>query len=369
MLLVFIIILATTAVSDNPDRVVINLVHLVFGALAAWLYFTHEARKANPVRSAALIVFYSLMFVQVASIVWFIAHPDGTINSIIDGQRQGGISGNPNIFGGVCIAACWSTLTLIFTQTERKITNVFWIVPIAVVSFNLWTTGSASSQGIAVIMALLFVTNSVFFSLNRTTQLAVVFLSVGAFFGAIFWFVFQQNILTVAESATGSVGKDITFTGRIDLWLVALEAIAERPWLGWSFDNHETVKGNPLYFQRYNHYHNGFLDTLIVGGFILGIAVLYSFFKFGSRAISISAFGTNFSPLVLGVLAACLQNLTEYSMFRSNSTVWTLYFVCFISVAVVYFDEMEPSTGRRYLRKAKGRAKGSSRGSGRRYAW
>jgi exopolysaccharide production protein ExoQ len=40
------------------------------------------------------------------------------------------------------------------------------------------------------------------------------------------------NIDAVADAILAATGKDITLTGRTDLWRVGLEQIAERPWLG-----------------------------------------------------------------------------------------------------------------------------------------
>jgi exopolysaccharide production protein ExoQ len=40
------------------------------------------------------------------------------------------------------------------------------------------------------------------------------------------------HIDAVADAILGATGKDITLTGRTDLWRIGLEQIAERPWLG-----------------------------------------------------------------------------------------------------------------------------------------
>ena len=369
LLCLFSVLLLTTLVSDNPQRVVTNLMHLVFGVVAIWIYFQNTYRRRNAVRSAALIMFYSLVFVQLMSVVWFFAHPDGSIYKVLSGQRQGGLAGNPNTFGGVCVASTWAILTLIFLQEKHKITSVCWLIPIAIVGFNAWTTGSATTLVDIVVVILLFILVGTYGKLSRKTQSILIVVIVMVVFGVLFWFVVQQNLLKLAESATGSMGKDLTFTGRLDLWMLALEAIAERPILGWSYDNHATVLDNPAYAQQYNHFHNGFLDTLIVGGGLFGIAVLVNFYAFASRIRRISAKGVYVFPLVIGVAAACMHNLTEYSMFRNNTVVWMMYLVCFVSLAMQFTGGVK-SRNRVHASSQRANKHDSSRRSrSKRYRW
>lgn len=375
LLVIFVILLLTTQVSDNPDRVLTNTMHLVFGVIAAWLYFAHETRQRTPVRHAALIVFTSVILIQLGSFLWFIAHPDGTVYAIFDGLRTGGLAGNPNTFGGICIVSAWAVLSLIYTQKSYGRASVLWLIPIVIVIFNVWSTGSASSELIVAILFLGYIFGGSFNVLDKKKQAILLLVLAASFFGLIFWLVVQQNILSIAESATDSVGKDLTFTGRIDLWAIALDAIAERPLLGWSYDNHDTVLGNPLYSQKYNHFHNGFLDTIIVGGVLLAAAVLANFYVFASRTRRLSGLGYSVFPLLMGAMAACLHNMTEYSMFRNNTLVWMVYIVCFVVACLVLTSReiklgqsVSRSTRSRKVRR-RSRSKGSSSKGSRSYSW
>lgn len=372
LLVIFFVLLLTTSVSDNPDRVVTNLMHLVFGVLAIWLYYTGETRRQRPVRSAASIVLYSLIFVQLMSVVWFFAHPDGTVDAILSGRRQGGLAGNPNTFGAVCVVFAWAVLTLIFAQRKHSIKSLLWLLPIAIVGFNTWSTGSATTMTDVVVVILLFILHRIYITLDRKKQAFLIMFVAIAFFCFLFWLVTQQNLFQLATEATGSVGKDLTFTGRIDLWALALEAIAERPILGWSYDNHLTVKDNPLYSLRYNHFHNGFLDVLVVGGALLGVAVLSNFYVFVSRLRKLARSGRYVFPLFVGMIAACMHNLTEYSMYRNNTLMWMMFLVCFVSVAVQHIVPNKPKVRRGPSKKNQSssrRSRRSGSSSTKRYRW
>ena len=62
---------------------------------------------------------------------------------------------------------------------------------------------------------------------------------------------------------TESLGKDASLTGRTELWAIAREAIAVHPIVGWGYDSHISVFDSGTFAVPFNHYHNGFMDTII----------------------------------------------------------------------------------------------------------
>ena len=78
-----------------------------------------------------------------------------------------------------------------------------------------------------------------------------------------------------------STGKDVTLTGRTDLWAVAFQEIAERPVLGTGFQAF-WVQGNPLAEELWAmfgidsrsgfHFHNTLLSNAVEIG-IVGVAL------------------------------------------------------------------------------------------------
>jgi exopolysaccharide production protein ExoQ len=74
-----------------------------------------------------------------------------------------------------------------------------------------------------------------------------------------------------------ATGKDLTLTGRTDLWQVALDEIAARPWLGAGYQA-VWVAGNPLAETLWRefliesrtgfHFHNAYLSNAVEIGVI-----------------------------------------------------------------------------------------------------
>ncbi len=95
-------------------------------------------------------------------------------------------------------------------------------------------------------------------------------------------------VLVIAASFDGfsamlldATGKDVSLTGRTDLWQVALDEIAQRPWLGSGFQA-VWVPGNPLAEMLWDdfgvesrtgfHFHNAYLSNAVEIG-IIGAAL------------------------------------------------------------------------------------------------
>ena len=130
--------------------------------------------------------------------------------------------------------------------------------------------------------------------------------------------------------STESAGKDTTLTGRTDLWQIAVEAIKNRPWFGWGFDSHISVKTNFEFDIKNNHYHNGFLDTTIAGGLSLLFIAMYNLAKFTrywSRAFSVNS---QVYPLLVPFVILIINNISEYSLMRPNSQLWLVYTTTFV---------------------------------------
>jgi O-antigen ligase len=146
-------------------------------------------------------------------------------------------------------------------------------------------------------------------------------------------------LVSNAEAILGTLGKDLTLTGRTDLWLVALEKIWERPWLGygyygfWQGMNGESADIWIALKWEVPHAHNGFLDVAIDLGFLGLLIFLIPFLAAWLRAIMwVRHIKTSEGLLPLGYLTfMVLSNLTESSIIRPN-TFWILYVVITLSM-------------------------------------
>jgi exopolysaccharide production protein ExoQ len=80
------------------------------------------------------------------------------------------------------------------------------------------------------------------------------------------------------EAVLGNFGRDLTLTGRTEIWEAALEKAWERPWLGYGYGAFWQDGGESSYVQRVvgwidlSHSHNGFLDLWLDLG-LLGLFI------------------------------------------------------------------------------------------------
>lgn len=146
--------------------------------------------------------------------------------------------------------------------------------------------------------------------------------------GASLWLV--DNLESIVVDV---LGKDLTLTGRTDLWMSVLEMIKQRPWLGYGYQAFwDGLNGPSAVVWRAEAWkvpdaHNGFLDLLLQLG-IVGMAVfLVGYFAnaMGSIARLRSMTGSEFIWPVPFLIFMILSNLPETSLMRANDIFWVLY--------------------------------------------
>ncbi|GAB4470253.1 MAG: polysaccharide biosynthesis protein HfsI [Elainellaceae cyanobacterium] len=146
--------------------------------------------------------------------------------------------------------------------------------------------------------------------------------------GASLWLL--DNLESIVVDV---LGKDLTLTGRTDLWITVLEMIEQRPWLGYGYQAFwDGLDGPSAVVWRAEAWqvpdaHNGFLDLLLQLG-IVGMAVfLIGYFAnaIGSIVRLRSLTGSEFIWPVPFLIFMILSNLPETSLMRANDIFWVLY--------------------------------------------
>jgi len=135
------------------------------------------------------------------------------------------------------------------------------------------------------------------------------------------------------ETILESLGRDVTLTGRVPLWLTLIPFIQERPWTGYGLGGFWLGwKGPSAYVWSqvgWNppHGHNGYLDLWLdlgLVGFLLGLWILLSLLLQGVRQYLREGFsGMTLFLAGLGVFLA-VYNLTESNFLRANNFYWLL---------------------------------------------
>jgi exopolysaccharide production protein ExoQ len=143
------------------------------------------------------------------------------------------------------------------------------------------------------------------------------------------------------ESILTFLGRDLTFTGRTELWVVLLEKARIRPWLGYGYGafwhGAAGVSGEVqrVFYGWYPiHAHNGFLDLVLELGIVGLLIFLVPLGIYGYRTY---AWGVvQRSPVCLWpvtyLLFFVLSNLAESALVRQNNIYWALYVAVILTV-------------------------------------
>jgi exopolysaccharide production protein ExoQ len=143
------------------------------------------------------------------------------------------------------------------------------------------------------------------------------------------------------ESVLSPIGRDPTFTGRTELWVVLLEKARARPWLGYGYGafwrgevgaSGEVKEALDAWYPI--HAHNGFLDLILELG-VVGLLVFllllgiygYRNYVWGmAHRSSLSLWPVTY------LLFFVFSNLAESALFRQNNIYWALYIATVFTV-------------------------------------
>lgn len=145
--------------------------------------------------------------------------------------------------------------------------------------------------------------------------------------------VFTLVVVPNAEILLESFGRDMTLTGRTELWATVIEMIREHPWLGYGYSGFWLGwDGESAYLWMVSNWnppnsHNGFLDAALDVGLVGLVMILIGFitrFIKAFRYIRTKQSWESFWPLLF-LIYMVAGNLTETSLLDHNSFFWILF--------------------------------------------
>ena len=226
---------------------------------------------------------------------------------------------------------------LLSTSSSRKYRWIAWagfILSIAMVVL------STSKTSLAILLTLI-VLLPFYKALRWRSSLAISFLIPMVFVGGSVAVLLASN----AEAILGAFGRDLTLTGRTDLWAAVINKISERPWLGYGYGGFwgslEGESADVLSIVQWAapHSHNGFLDLWLDLGLLGLLAFALSFLAVCWRSVlCVRLIKTSEGLLPLAYLTfLLLANLTESSLLRQSS-LWILFTVVTFSTHNINID-------------------------------
>lgn len=272
--------------------------------------------------------FSTIFYVYIVTSILLIAlYPAGAIDIYGDWR---GLAVHKNHFGQIVLVAIVLWSILINSDVKFKLINFLFLLLSIILLF-----GSKSSTSILTFMVL--------FSMVSLLYLVRTFNKIGM---GMFFLVF--TMLTICgmailiyfsapgliDSALKIFGKDLTFSGRIELWGDLLSEVKKHLVLGYGYGGFWRID-NPDLIALYDKYtwmplqgHNGYLDILNETGLVgisLLLCMIICYFK------NLLLYGkTHFSTWF--IIAALIINLQESILFNRGKLLSALFIFAYLSL-------------------------------------
>jgi exopolysaccharide production protein ExoQ len=330
------IALASAIWTVAPDitlrRSLLLLGTTLFGIYLAMRYSLREQLQ---------LLSWALSLVILLSIVFAIGLPSYGLMSIQEGGVHAGawrgIMSHKNLLGRLMVL---SSMVFLFVAISDSIANskYRWLPWIGYVLSLVLVVRSTSKTAIVVFVVLMII-----MPLYRTwrrnyNQLIPIAIALILVVGSA-TILFVDNLPFI----TSALGRDLTLTGRTEIWSAMLELIQERPLLGYGFNGFwkDWDSDVTAYLWRTLKWecpygHNGFMDLLAELG-ICGLAVfllsLITAYIKGVRWLRITKNVEGLWTLMyLSFLV--IYNISESTLLATNSIFWILYVSTIFSMAI-----------------------------------
>jgi O-antigen ligase len=318
ILLLTIIIFLSSSWSVNIDLTVARSI-AVLGTTLFGVYFATR----YSLKQQLYLLGWVFGLAIILSIFFVVALPQYGIMQGIHAGAWRGIYTHKNGFGAIMELSVITFLIFIISNRDK---NWFFYTGILVSTILLLLSRSSSPLIYLIVLMLAFIISQVFRWEYRSRLVALsLFTTLG--FVLVIWSVDQ------AEKIASIFGKDLTLTGRTELWGPVWEFIQKKPWLGygygavWSGWNSETGLIWRIVRWEAPNAHNGFLEIWlglgVLGLSVFAIHIAISFMK-ALTLINQTGGAVYFFPFLL-ILLTLINNVTESSLIDRNSIYWVLY--------------------------------------------
>lgn len=253
----------------------------------------------------------------------------GRSYTVSGGQQFTGVTGNKNMLGALCfvygVFFVWDLLAVRRGTVERgSSTLLVNIVILAMIAYLFRMADSATSLvcfilGTAILLILEL--SEIKQNIGRFgVYLAIVLLLFGAL----------EALFGLSEAVITALGRDMTFTGRVDIWSDAI-SMAKNPLVGSGYESFwlgdRAQRMWDVYSTRLNQAHNGYIEIYlnlgIVGLVLLSLMILTGYKNILLRIMSGDPLGSLRMALFL---TALLYNFSE-AAFKTG-LIWFVFFFC-----------------------------------------
>jgi len=275
------------------------------------------------------------------------------------GTRWLGITGHPNILGAVGMVGIWVALYGLFIEPSRW-SRFFSVLTIVLSLVAFYGSDSRSSMGSAVFLVSIFylVAGAQPVGLQSfLKRLIVVTALVGV--GLSIVYLLSPDAMYAYLLPSSRVGGGDALSSRPLIWAYGLEALVERP-TGWSYDLLQTYNEAHGGAALIAHFHNGYLDVAVKGGYIAEALLLVILARMAwaigrLRKIDYAMF----SLYVPFFIANLIYNVVEAGFDRESLT-WPMMIIVWASAeaALIQHDRSGITTPRKVRPSMRGEVHG-----------
>ena len=294
--------------------------HVYITSVLAFFIVCLILTEKNPRKTACIITKKYLVILLLFSILLYLFY-------IRDITTLGAnLAIHKNIFGQIM---AFSVIFFLWSLMDKG-KNKNWLYDGSFLMFSLFfliTNKSVNAYGVVAVAFVMFAF-LIFTKPFKKHIIAIIFLCVILSASLIsLYLVYNPNPLL--ETAVESTGRDMTFTGRTNIWSFAISK-ANQPVFGYGFLGFWNEKRRLEAYNSFGysppHGHNGFLDTYLnlglVGLSLIAIMIFFAYKRiFGLIKID-HYYGSLWLVLLTGVLFADLfesflfgNSLTNFSWF------------------------------------------------------
>ncbi len=250
-----------------------------------------------------------------------------------------GIMTHKNILGRLMVL---SSMVFLFVAMSNPIRNfryrwIPWAGYILSIALIVLSTSKSSLVVFLSLTAILPLYRSWRRNYNQLIPLTIaLILTVGSISTLLI-----DNLPVVADA----LGKDLTLTGRTDIWSAMFDLIWERPWLGYGFnavwrdwDSEITAYLWRTLAWECPYGHNGFMDLFaelgIAGLSVFLLSFITTYFR-GVMWLRITKCIEGTWPLMY-LTFLVMYNISESTLVETNSIFWIIYVSTVFSLAIEY---------------------------------
>ncbi len=311
--------------SAMPDETLTGSIGMI-GTTLFGIYIASRFTLKEQLR--LLCVVY--IFLIALSLLFTVLLPQYGIMGAVHAGAVRGIYTHKNLLGKSMVFGV--AIFLIYAKSMRSSNWLPWLGMGGAFALILLSSSSSSLLNATILIAVVLSAQMIQLR-GKNLFLSLILL-------AALLFALSQWFLPIVEAIVTSLGKDMTLTGRTDIWPYSISKIQERPWLGYGFNGfwHGT-RGESLDMVLALRWavpnsHNGFIDLWLELGFVgfsLFLLLIWSLILKIFFILRHKFDWTYVWPLAL-IIYIVIINFVETSLIGQNSFGWLLFIVVALSI-------------------------------------